>query len=66
MKRIDCIKPDVTRNWKLHGKERLSNLLKSSAQLNQNISNGIVWLTNEDIAICVADIEGGNLFCIPA
>jgi len=51
MKRIDRIKLDFTRNWKLPGKERLSNLLKPSAQLKQSINNGIAWLTNEDIAI---------------
>ena len=51
MKRLDRIKLDFTRNWKLPGKERLSNLLKPSDQLKQSINNGIVWLTNEDIAI---------------
>ncbi|MEO6630684.1 MAG: FkbM family methyltransferase, partial [Mucilaginibacter sp.] len=51
MKRLDRIKLDFTRNWKLPGKERLSNLLKPSAQLKESINNGIVWLTNEDIAI---------------
>lgn len=51
MKRIDRIKLDFTRNWKLPGKERLSNLLKPSDQLKKKISNGIVWLTDEDIAI---------------
>jgi hypothetical protein len=51
MKRIDRIKLDFTRNWKLPGKERLSNLLKPSDKLKSGIKNGIVWLTGEDIAI---------------
>lgn len=51
MKRIDRIKLDFTRNWKLPGKERLSNLLKPSDKLKLGIKNGIVWLTGEDIAI---------------
>ena len=51
MKRIDRIKLNFTRNWKLPGKERLSNLLKPSAQLKASIKEGIAWLSNEDIAI---------------
>lgn len=51
MKRIDRIKLDFTRNWRLPGKERLSNLLKPSAQLKASIKEGIVWLNEEDIAI---------------
>src|ERR1700744_2738401 len=51
MKRIDRIKLDFTRNWKLPGKERLSNLLKPSDNLKSTIKDGIAWLTNEDIAI---------------
>lgn len=51
MKRSDRIKLDFTRNWKFPGKERLSNWFKPSDQLKANISNGIVWLTDENIAI---------------
>jgi len=51
MKRIDRIKLDFTRNWKLPGKERLSNLLKPSQAFKQSINQGIVWLSGEDIAI---------------
>src|ERR1700733_2198951 len=51
MKRIDRIKLDFTRNWKLPGKERLSRWLKPSEVLKASINNGIVWLSNEDIAI---------------
>jgi hypothetical protein len=51
MRRIDRIKLDFTRNWKLPGKERLSNLLKPSQALKQAINNGIAWLDAEDIAI---------------
>jgi FkbM family methyltransferase len=51
MKRSDRIKLDFTRNWKFPGKERLSNWFKPSNQLKANISNGIVWLTDENIAI---------------
>lgn len=51
MKRSDRIKLNFTRNWKLPGRERLSRWLKTSEQLKANISNGIVWLADEDIAI---------------
>jgi FkbM family methyltransferase len=51
MKRIDRIKLDFTRNWKLPGKERLSHLLKPSDKLKASIREGIVWLSDEDIAI---------------
>jgi FkbM family methyltransferase len=51
MKRIDRIKLDFTRNWKLPGKERLSRWFKPSAQLKSSISDGIAWLNDEDIAI---------------
>jgi hypothetical protein len=51
MKRTDRVKLEFTRNWKLPGKERLSNLLKPSGELKVSIRNGIVWLTGEDIAI---------------
>jgi FkbM family methyltransferase len=51
MKRIDRIKLDFTRNWKLPGKERLSRWLSPSKELKANIKNGIVWLSDEDIAI---------------
>jgi FkbM family methyltransferase len=51
MKRIDRIKLDFTRNWKLPGKERLSSLLKASDKLKESIKEGIVWLSGEDIAI---------------
>jgi len=51
MKRTDRIKLAFIRNWNLPGKERLSNLFSPSAQLKQNIKDGIVWLTTEDIAI---------------
>lgn len=51
MRSIDRIKLNFTRNWKLPGKERLSNLLKPSGQLRANMYDGIVWLNDEDIAI---------------
>jgi FkbM family methyltransferase len=51
MKRTDRIKLAFIRNWNLPGKERLSHLFSPSSQLKQNIKNGIVWLTTEDIAI---------------
>ncbi|MDF2434020.1 MAG: hypothetical protein JWP44_3651 [Mucilaginibacter sp.] len=51
MKRIDRIKLDLTRNWKLPGKERLSRWLKPSNNLKLKINNGIAWLSDEDIAI---------------
>ena len=51
MNRIDRIKLDFTRNWKLPGKERLTNLLSPSRDLKASIKNGIAWLTGEDIAI---------------
>src|ERR1700712_3608050 len=51
MKRIDRIKLDFTRNWKLPGKERLSRWLKPSAKLKADIKGGIACLTDEDIAI---------------
>jgi len=51
MNRIDRIKLDLTRNWKLPGKERLANLLKPSVKLKTKLLDGIVWLTTEDIAI---------------
>lgn len=51
MKRSDKIKLNFTRNWRLPGRERLSRWLKPSDQLKANISDGIVWLADEDIAI---------------
>lgn len=51
MKRSDRIKLDFTRNWKLPGKERLSRLLQPSDKFKESITEGIVWLSNEDIAI---------------
>jgi FkbM family methyltransferase len=51
MKRIDRIKLSFTRNWELPGKERLSRWFKPSDQLKSSISDGIVWLNDEDIAI---------------
>lgn len=51
MKRADRIKLDFIRNWRLPGKERLANWLKTSADLKISLKNGIVWLTDEDIAI---------------
>lgn len=51
MKRIDRIKLDFTRNWKLPGRERLSHWLKPSEALKTKITAGIVWLSDEDIAI---------------
>jgi FkbM family methyltransferase len=51
MRRIDRIKLDFTRNWKLPGKERLSNWLKPSGKFKSAIIDGIVWLSDENIAI---------------
>ncbi len=51
MKRSDRIKLNFTRNWRLPGRERLVGWLKTSLQFKASISNGIVWLADEDIAI---------------
>jgi len=51
MKRSDRIKLNFTRNWRLPGRERLSRLFKASEQLKANISDGIIWLADEDVAI---------------
>ena len=51
MKRSDRIKLNFTRNWRLPGRERLSRWLKPSEQTKSNISDGIVWLADENIAI---------------
>lgn len=51
MKRIDRVKLNFTRNWKLPGKERLSQWLKPTGETNLSLRDGIVWLTDEDIAI---------------
>jgi FkbM family methyltransferase len=51
MKRSDRIKLNFLRNWKLPGRERLSYLFKPSFQLRASFNDGIVWLTDEDIAI---------------
>jgi FkbM family methyltransferase len=51
MKRTDRFKLDFTRNGKLPGKHRLSNLLKPSGELKEMVNDGIAWLTGEDIAI---------------
>lgn len=51
MKRSDRIKLNFTRNWRLPGRERLAGWLKTSLQFKASISNGIVWLADEDIAI---------------
>jgi FkbM family methyltransferase len=51
MKRTDQIKLNFTRNWNFPGKERLTNLFKPSTKLKTQLKDGIVWLTNEDIAI---------------
>jgi FkbM family methyltransferase len=51
MNRKDRIKLSFTRNWKLPGKERLAAWLKPSAQLKTVLENGLIWLTDEPIAI---------------
>ena len=51
MKRSDRIKINFIRNWKFPGRERLSRWFKTSDQFKTSITNGIVWLTEEDIAI---------------
>lgn len=51
MKRSDRVKLNFTRNWRLPGRERLAGWLKTSLQFKASISNGIVWLADEDIAI---------------
>jgi FkbM family methyltransferase len=53
MKRIDKIKLEFTRNWKFPGKERLAQLFKPSKHLRTSIIDGIVWLTDENIAIYI-------------
>jgi len=54
MKRIEKIKLEFTRNWKLPGKERLAHLFKPSEHLKASIIDGIAWLTNENIAIYIS------------
>ena len=51
MRRIDRIKLDFSRNWRLPGRERLSNLLKPSSELRSSMKDGIAWCTDENIAI---------------
>lgn len=51
MNRKDRIKLDFIRNWKLPGKERLSHFFAPSDELKKSIKDGIVWLSDEDIAI---------------
>jgi len=51
MKRNDRIKLMFTRNWKFPGKERLSNWVKPSGPIKTAFNDGIIWLTDEDIAI---------------
>ncbi len=51
MKRSDRVKLNFTRNWKLPGKERLSQWLKPSEKTIAEFSEGIGWLSDEDIAI---------------
>jgi FkbM family methyltransferase len=51
MKRSDKIKLNFTRNWRLPGRKRLSSWFKASEQLKASISDGIVWLADENIAI---------------
>ncbi|GAA3975252.1 FkbM family methyltransferase [Mucilaginibacter dorajii] len=51
MKRSDRIKINFSRNWNLPGKERLAAWLKASPQLKTTLNNGIIWLSNENIAI---------------
>ena len=51
MKRSDRVRLNFTRNWKLPGKERFSQWFKPSGEANRSFSGGIVWLTDEDVAI---------------
>lgn len=51
MNRKDRIKLSFTRNWKLPGKERLSSWLEPSKRQISLFKDGIVWLSDEDIAI---------------
>lgn len=51
MKRSDKIKLNFTRNWNLPGQERLTNWLKPSNELKNQLRNGITWLNTDDIAI---------------
>jgi FkbM family methyltransferase len=51
MKRSDRIKLNFTRNWRLPGRERLSRIFKASEQLKTSISDGIIWLADEEVAI---------------
>ncbi|MBS1519462.1 MAG: FkbM family methyltransferase [Bacteroidetes bacterium] len=51
MKRSDKIKLNFTRNWRLPGRKRLSSWFKASEDLKASISDGIVWLADENIAI---------------
>lgn len=54
MKRKDRIRLDFTRNWKLPGKERLSDWLKPSNETLLSLKDSITWLGNEDIAVFTA------------
>jgi FkbM family methyltransferase len=51
LKRRDKIKLNFTRNWKFPGQERISNLLRPSADLQKSFKGGITWLSDERIAI---------------
>jgi len=51
MKRSDRIKLDFIRNWRLPGTERLAGWLKTSPQLKTALKDGIIWLTDEDVAL---------------
>ncbi len=63
MKRKDRIKLHFTRNWNLPGKERLSHWFKPSNDLKLSLKKGIVWLTNENIAI-YTDADNYIEWCI--
>lgn len=51
MKRADRIKLNFIRNWNLPGQERLARWFAPSPQLKASLKNGIIWLSNEDIAL---------------
>jgi FkbM family methyltransferase len=51
MKKKDRVRLDFTRNWKMPGKEKLARWLKPSKQIGKELSGGIIWPEDEDIAI---------------
>jgi len=51
MNRTDRIKLNFIRNWTLPGQERFARWFAPSPQLKSTLKDGIIWLSNEDIAL---------------